>query len=115
MQQNACTIHKASWQVWSYQNNQKGKGSKIHWHWNEVHQKAFDDVKATIAKNVTLTYPYYSQGFEIYTDESKRQLGAILTQNSRPIAIFSRKLSVCQQKYSVTKIELLAIVKILKE
>eukprot|EP00804_Cyclotella_cryptica_P009365 CCRYP_009014-RA/>CCRYP_009014-RA protein AED:0.27 eAED:0.71 QI:0/0/0/1/0/0/3/0/313 len=62
--------------------------------------KAFDDVKATIAKDVSLAYPDYSRGFEIYTDGSKRQLGAVITQNNLPIAFFSRKLSVCQQKYS---------------
>ena len=91
------------------------KVRKKPWHWEEVHQKAFDDVKATIAKDVTLAYPDYSQGFEIYTDGSKRQLGAVITQNNRPIAFFSRKLSACQQKYSVTEIELLAIVETLKE
>jgi hypothetical protein len=47
--------------------------------------------------------------FEIYTDTSSKQLGAI-TQDNRPIAFFSRKLSKTQQKYSVTEIELLAIV-----
>eukprot|EP00804_Cyclotella_cryptica_P018673 CCRYP_007176-RA/>CCRYP_007176-RA protein AED:0.23 eAED:0.26 QI:0/-1/0/1/-1/1/1/0/298 len=83
--------------------------------WTEEHQKAFDDVKATIAKDVSLAYPDYSKGFEIYTDGSKRQLGAVITENNRPIAFFSRKLSVCQQKYSVTEIELLAIVETLKE
>ena len=64
---------------------------------------------------MSLAYPDYSKGFEIYTDGSKRQLGAVITQNNRTIAFFSKKLSVCQQKYSVTKIELLAIVETLKE
>eukprot|EP00804_Cyclotella_cryptica_P019836 CCRYP_017023-RA/>CCRYP_017023-RA protein AED:0.17 eAED:0.14 QI:0/0/0/1/0/0/2/0/216 len=85
------------------------------WKWMDEHQKAFDDVNATIAKDVSLVYPDYSKGFEIYTDRSKRQLGAVITQNNWPIAFFSRKLYVCQQKYSVTKIELLAIVDRLKE
>ena len=39
----------------------------------------------------------------------------MITQKNRPIAFFSRKLSVTQAKYSVTKIELLAIVETLKE
>jgi hypothetical protein len=43
------------------------------------------------------------------------QLGAVITQDNRPIAFFSRKLSKMQQKYSVTEIELLAIVETLKE
>jgi hypothetical protein len=39
----------------------------------------------------------------------------VITQGNRPIAFFSWKLSDTQRKYSVTKIELLAIVKTLKE
>ncbi len=42
------------------------------------------------------------------------QLGAVITQDNRPIAFFSRKLSEMQQKYSVTEIELLAIVETAK-
>ncbi len=43
------------------------------------------------------------------------QLGAVITQDNRPIVFFSRKLSETQPKYSVTEIELLAIVETLKE
>ncbi len=39
----------------------------------------------------------------------------VITQENRLIAIFSQKLSTTQCKYSVTKIELLAIVETLKE
>jgi hypothetical protein len=53
--------------------------------------------------------------FEIYTNASSTQLGAVITQDNRPIAFFSRKLSKMHQKYSVTEIELLAIVETLKE
>jgi hypothetical protein len=53
--------------------------------------------------------------FEIYTDASATQLRAMIAQDNRPIALFSRKLSNMQQKYSVTEIELLAIVETLKE
>ena len=85
------------------------------WWWDPIHQKAFDNVKATIAKEVVLAYPDFSKVFEIYTDASTTQLGAVITQGNRPIAFFSRKLSVTQAKYSVTDIELLAIVETLKE
>ena len=72
-------------------------------------------MKATIAKEVVLAYPDFSTLFEIYTDASTTQLGEVITQDNRPIAFFSRKLSVTQAKYSITKIELLAIVETLKE
>jgi hypothetical protein len=39
----------------------------------------------------------------------------VITQDNRPIAFFSKKLSKMQQKYSVTESELLAIVETLKE
>ncbi len=88
---------------------------KVPWHWDEVHQRAFDHVKATIARKVVLAYPDFSKVFEIYTDASSKQLGAVLTQENRQIVFVSWKLSTTQRKYSVTEIELLAIVKALKE
>ncbi len=57
-----------------------------------------------------MAYPDFTKPFEVYTDASTMQLGAVITQGNRPIAFFSRKLSVTQTKYSVTKIKLLAIV-----
>ncbi len=85
----------------------KAKGTKkVPWHWDEVHQRAFNHVKATIARDVVLAYSDYSEGFEIYTDASSKQLEAVITQKNRPIAFFSQKLSIAQRKYSVTKIEL---------
>ena len=68
-----------------------------------------------MARDVLLAYPNYSEIFEIYTDASTYQLGAVITQNGKPIAFFSRKLSTTQQKYSVTELELLSIVECLKE
>jgi hypothetical protein len=62
-----------------------------------------------------LAYPYFSKVFEIYTDASSKQLGTVVTWDNRPIAFFSWKLSDAQHKYSVTKIELLALVQTLKE
>ncbi len=67
-----------------------------------VHQTAFDNVKATIARDVVLAYPVYLQEFEIYTDASFKQRSAVITQGNKPIAFFSRKLTETQQRYSVT-------------
>jgi hypothetical protein len=42
-------------------------------------------------------------------DASSTQLGAVIAQDNRSIAFFSRKLSKMQQKYSVTEIEFLSM------
>jgi hypothetical protein len=68
----------------------RAKGTKkAPWHWDEVHQRAFDHLKATIAREVVLAYPDYSKVLEIYTNASSKQLGAVITQENRPIAFFS--------------------------
>jgi hypothetical protein len=94
----------------------RAKGTKKGpWRWDEVHQKALDHVKAAIAREVVLTYPDYSKVSKIYTDASSKQLGAVISQENRPVAFFSQKLSTVQHKYSVTEIKLLVIVKSLKD
>jgi hypothetical protein len=94
----------------------RAKGTKkVPWHWDEDHQRAFNHVKAAIAIEVVSAYPDYSKVFEIYTDALSKQLGAVITQENRPIVFFSQKLSARQRKYSVTKIGLLAIIETLKE
>jgi hypothetical protein len=87
----------------------------VPWQWDEVHQRAFNHLKATIAREVVLAYSDYSKAFDIYTNASSKQLGAGITQENRPIAFFIWKLSATQRKYSVTKSEIFAIVKTLKE
>ena len=91
------------------------KTKKWAWYWDAVHQIAFNNVKATITRDVVLAYLDYSKEFEIYTDALTKQLGAVITQGNRPIGFFNRKLTGMQQHYSVTKIEILAIVETLQE
>jgi hypothetical protein len=73
------------------------------------HQKAFDDAKAATAKEVESAYPDFSREFEIYTDGSSHQMGAVITQSNRLVVFFIRKLTKCQREYCVTEIEILTI------
>ena len=69
----------------------KAKGTKkVPWHWDEVHQKAFNVVKATIIKDVVLAYLDYSKVFEVYTDASATQLGSVIMQSNRPLLFSAR-------------------------
>ena len=60
-------------------------------------------------------YPDFNAPFEIHTDTSKLQLGAVISQKGKPIAFYSRKMNTSQQNYTTTEKELLSIVKTLKE
>jgi hypothetical protein len=52
--------------------------------------------------------------FEVHTDASTFQLGAVISSNGNPIAFYSRKLSPTQTRYTTTEGELLSIVETLK-
>ena len=64
----------------------------VPWHWDEVHQKAFDLVKATIVQDVVLANPDYSEPFEIYTDASATQLGAVITQKKQTTSLLQQEV-----------------------
>jgi hypothetical protein len=115
MERYACPSHLIGWGVRSDQKPLKQKRPRRYPGIGMRYQIAFNHLKATITKDVILAYPDYSKVFKIYTDASSKQLGAVITQDNRPIVFVSQKLSNAQRKYSVTEIELLAIVETLKE
>jgi len=83
--------------------------------WGEPQSKAFKMAKRIIAKEVLLAYPDFSKPFQIHTDASHYQLGAVISQDNKPIAFYSRKLNPAQTRYTTTERELLSIVETLKE
>jgi hypothetical protein len=64
----------------------KNKTKKKPWRQESIHQHAFDNVKATITKEVVLAYLDFTKPFELYTDASTTQLGVVITHGNRPIA-----------------------------
>ena len=72
-------------------------------------------MKIIVGKHTLLAYPDFNEKFEIHTDASHTQLGAVISQRGRPIAFYSRKLNPAQTRYTTTERELLAIVETLKE
>ena len=85
------------------------------WHWTDVEQKAFDKMKRIISRETLLVYPDFNKPFIIHTDASHTQLGAVISQDNKPIAFYSRKLNPAQTRYTTTERELLSIVETLKE
>ena len=85
------------------------------WKWGPKEQWAFDQMKKIISRETLLAYPDFNKPFIIHTDASHTQLGAVISQNDKPIAFYSRKLKPEQTRYTTTERELLSIVETLKE
>ena len=82
--------------------------------WSDACTKAFKQIKAVVTVNALLAYPNYNLPFDIETNASDYQLGAVIKQNGRPVAYYSRKLNAAQQNYTTIEKELLSIVETLK-
>jgi hypothetical protein len=78
--------------------------------WNEAAQKAFEKLKGNLTSAPVLALPNFTQEFTIECDASGVGVGAILTQNKRPVAYFSKALGVRNLAKSAYEKELMAVV-----
>jgi hypothetical protein len=72
-------------------------------------------MKALVTQYCMLHYPDHNKPFDIYTDASKHQFGAVIVQEGIPVAYYSRKLADNQKKYTTLEKELLSISMTCKE
>lgn len=72
--------------------------------------KAFQKLKILLKNDPILIHPDFHKHFTLTTDASNFSLGAVLTQENRPIAYASRSLNGHEQRYSTIEKELLGMV-----
>ena len=82
--------------------------------WNHSHHQAFEEIKKVLLKVTFLPYNKFNRPFEIHIDAGNRQLGVIISQDRKSLALYSRKLSRAQRNYTTTEQELISNVKTLK-
>ena len=77
--------------------------------WNEVNLEAFERIKSEWKRDLNIKIPDMNKRFTLEVDASDIGLGAILKQDSNPIAYVSRSLSSSERNYSITEREVLAV------
>lgn len=81
---------------------------------NNEQIECFESLKKDIAKS-SLNAINHNIPFTVETDASDHAIAAVLTQNSRPIAFYSRTLNPSEQNHSAIEKEAYAIVESLKK
>ena len=83
--------------------------------WPSQAIQAFENLKKSLSTDVLLHYPDFDRPFEVVSDASLNGTGAVLMQDSRPVAFTSKKLSPAERNYSTGEQELLGVVNALRE
>ena len=82
--------------------------------WTEACEEAFTKLKELLCSVPILMSPDFEKSFVLQTDASEHGVGAVLSQqgddgHEHPVAYWSRKLLIREQKYSTIEKECLAI------
>ena len=83
--------------------------------WKAEQQDALDKMKKIMTEAPVLVLPDPEKEFHIYTDASCYAVGAVLTQNDKPVAFISRALAGAETRYPTHEQETLAIIYALKQ
>lgn len=83
--------------------------------WTDTATTTFEKLKKAMAKLTALTLPDFEQHFEVTTDASNTAIGTVLSQNSQPLAFFSKKLCLRLSSSSTYVRELYALTEAIKK
>ena len=83
--------------------------------WTEACKKAMATLKKKLTSAPVLAYPSFDKPFTVETDASINGLGAVLQQKQddsklHPVTYASRSLTDAERNYSITELEVLAVV-----
>lgn len=82
--------------------------------WTPGASAAFELIKLKLTTAPILVLPNFELPFELHCDASKLGIGAVLSQQGRPVAYYSEKMAGARVRYSTYDIEFYAIVQAIK-
>lgn len=81
-----------------------------HFEWPAAAQTAFDNLKMAITRTPVLALPNFQETFTVETDACQDGIGAVLMENSPPIAYLSKALGERHKAMSIYEKEFLALI-----
>lgn len=91
-------------------NISKHKSAKTKIKLNTEQLRSFEILKKEIQNTIELTQPNTNIPFELTTDASDTGIGAVLSQNNKPIVFISKTLNDTERRYATNEREAYAIV-----
>nr|CAD1817170.1 unnamed protein product [Ananas comosus var. bracteatus] len=84
---------------------------KDNFEWPKSAQRAFEHIKTMMTEAPVLSLPDFEKLFIVECDASHTGIGAVLSQDRKPIEFFSEKLSNAKRRYSTYDMEFYALVR----
>ena len=81
--------------------NETMRGDKKEFKWSRGVDKSFETLKQKVAELPILALPNFNKVFQVECDASGNAIGAVLSQEGKPISFFSEKLNDAKRKYSM--------------
>jgi hypothetical protein len=90
-------------------------GVKTKFVWTDRANEGFERLKKEVATKPVLVLPSFEKLFTVECDASNIVVGAVLSQEGRPVAFFSERLNEEKSRYSSYDLELYALVQALRK